>query len=507
MRIKHSIKNIKIGVFTQVVMILLGFISRKVFIDSLGTEYLGINGIMTNVISIMGLVESGIGISIVYSLYKPLAENNRTAIIGLVQLYRKLYRIIAIIIFSISMVMFPIILRLVKDTNNSVIYIGIVFLIFLLQNMLSYIFAYKISLIDADQKGYKLTRINLIFQVVSTVIKILILKVFSSYIVFLLIGFISLLIQNIVCSKIVDKEYPFIKTQEKYSIDSDVKKDINKNVRALFLANIGTQMVFGTDNLLISAFVNVTTVGLYSNYTLVINQLSALFNPIIHGIGASVGNLIAVESKERTYFIFKITFFVNFIIYSFCSIVVFNVLEPFIDLWLGTGFLLDKVTFLAIIVNFYLTGMRASINIFRSKAGTFTQDKYMPLVEAVINLVASVILVRKFGLIGIFMGTTISSLAIPIWNSPRIAYKVVFDKPVFEYFITYIKYIIVTCVVGVVCTSVCNALFTGYSFISIVGRGLTCSAIIGIIYLIIFLKSEELKYLFEVLKNNLPIKR
>ena len=160
MRTKNSIKNIYMGILTQIILTLLGFVSRKVFLDSLGTEYLGINGLLTNILSMLSLVEGGIGTSIVYNLYKPLAENNTKKITALVQLYKKLYSILAIIIFILSVGMYGILDKFIKG-GTTVPYISIVYFIFTLKNLMSYLNAHKWSLINADQKGYILSKYNL----------------------------------------------------------------------------------------------------------------------------------------------------------------------------------------------------------------------------------------------------------------------------------------------------------------------------------------------------------
>ena len=243
MRVKNSIKNIYISVLTQIIVILLGFVSRKVFIDSLGSEYLGINGLLTNVLSMLSLVEGGIGASIVYNLYKPLAEDDRPKIIALVQLYKKIYWILAIVVFVLGMCLYPFLGLFVKDTN--IRFLFLVYLIFVIKNFISYLNAHKWSLINADQKGYVLARYNLLFNVVTTISRIFILKFTNNYILYLLIELVIIVIQNIWNGRIVEIRYPYIKEKKKYSVDAEVKENLKTNVKAIFLHNIGSYCVFG----------------------------------------------------------------------------------------------------------------------------------------------------------------------------------------------------------------------------------------------------------------------
>lgn len=498
MRTNHSIKNISIGVLSQVVIVIMGFISRKVFIDSLGADYLGINGLLTNVLSMLVLVEGGIAISIVYNLYKPLAENNKAQVISLIQLYKKAYGILAIITLLISVGLYPLLVSLMKDGGDSIPYLVIIYSLFVAKNVISYLNAHKWSLINADQKGYVLEKWNLIFRVSTILARIFILILTKDYILYLAVELMIYAIQNIMNGKIVNKRYSYIKTKEKYPLDKNTKDNIVKNVKAMFLSNIGSYIVFSTDNILISSFVGVVAVGLYSNYTMIVQQLSALVKPVLSGIGASVGNLIATEKSDKNFAIFKISYLVNFWIFSLCVIFLFNLLQPFISWWLGEKFLLSHLTFVLILINFYLTGMSSSIITFKNKSGLFSQDKYAALIQGGINLIASIILVKSLGLAGIFLGTTISTIATVFWTQPIIVYKNVFKKSFLSYYTKYGYYVFLTVTAGYVTTNVCNVFANGVTFLSLVERGLICLVIPNIIYILIFYKTQEFTYLKNV---------
>lgn len=500
MRTENSIRNISISLLSQVIIVILGFVSRKVFLDSLGTEYLGVNGLLTNILSMMSLVEGGIGTSIVYNLYKPLADQDEGRIISLVQLYKKIYCILAIIIFILSLLIYPFIGRIIKQ-DTSVKYLALVYLLFILKNMISYFNAHKWSLIQADQKGYVIAKNNLIFTVITTISKIIILKITRNYILFLVIEIIIFIVQNYWNGSIVTSRYPYINTRNKYKVDKNTKQNLITNVKAIFLHNIGSYCVFGTDNILISVLINIKTVGLYSNYTMIISQFNALISPIFLGIDASIGNMIATESEDKSNEIFNISNFICFWIYSVATIGLFILIEPFINMCFGENLLIDKVTLIVILINFYITGMRNPINIFKSKAGIFTQDKYLPLVEAIVNLVGSIILVRYFGLAGIFMGTTISTILIPLWTQSKLVYNIVFNESVFKYLYRYIYYILITIVSGGVSYALCNSINIGGDICSFIIKGIICVIVPSIIYTLLFIRSNELKYIINLIKN------
>ncbi|GGE30553.1 sugar translocase [Pullulanibacillus camelliae] len=500
MRTNHSMKNMIIGMLSQLIIAGLGFISRKVFIDSLGADYLGINGLLTNVLSMLALIESGIGTSITYSLYKPLVNDDRRKIIALVQLYKKAYLIIAFIVCILSLALLPFLGVFIKGGGTES-FIIISYLIFVGKNMTYYLNAHKVALITADQKSYVLARVNIGFQIVTMLAKIAILILTHNYILFLLIELMTFILQNMYNGRIVTRRYPFIKTSPTQSIASSEKQYLKKNIKALFLHNVGSYAVFGTDNLLISAFIGVTTVGFYSNYTMILGQLSTLIAPLLNGIGASVGHLIAKENETRRYFIFKVSYFMNFWIYSVVIVCLFNLLEPFINWWLGKGFLLSPFTFWLILVNFYLTGLRTSISTFKTKAGIFIQDKYMPLIEAFINLVASLILVHFIGLSGIFLGTTISTLATVFWNVPRLTYKHVFKRSVGSYFAQYALYAGLTLTMCVLTMSIGKILVSGVTLLALIERGLICVVLSNLLYILLFYKTTEFQYLLQLVSH------
>jgi hypothetical protein len=221
MRINNSLKNIAINSFCLLIITLLGFVSRKVFLDKLGVEYLGINGLLFNILSMLALVESGIGTSIIYHLYKPLAENDKPKIIALVQLFKKAYTVLAVIILILSIAIYPLVVKVIHQGGGAIPYIAIVYFIFVAKNMITYLNAHKVSLINADQKEYVLARINFVFQIVSTAAKIAILIYTQNYVLYLLIDIAIFGIQSLLNGNVVKRRYSYIRTKEKHSIDAE----------------------------------------------------------------------------------------------------------------------------------------------------------------------------------------------------------------------------------------------------------------------------------------------
>lgn len=502
MRTDHSRKNLIASISIMLVMTFLGFITRKVFIDTIGVEYLGLNGLLYNILNVVSLLEGGFGTSIVYNLYKPLAERDKPRIIALVQLYRKIYRFIALGILLMGLAIYPFLDVFIKD-GESLEYVSVVFFIFLFNSIVPYFAAYKWSLINADQKQYKLAGINLAYQMGLNLAKLAILYYTKNYILYLVVESLLLVGYNITVSYKVNRLYSYIRIRTKLKVDKLTRKSIITNSKALFLHSLGGYFMHSTDNIVISSFVSIAIVGFYSNYTLITGYINTLITQILNSFSESVGNLIATESSEYVNGVFNTIFLINFIIVSLPVIVLSNTLNPFISWWLGADYLLDTVTVLIILINFYIFGMRISASIFKVKSGIFVQDKFSPLIQGCLNFILSLILVQFWGITGVLFATTISVLSIGFWQFPYLVYKYTFKKSLRFYFVRYAKYSLYALLAWVITYYFCN-LIEDNSLIAIVYRGVLSLVIpVGIYYILLGKTNEMQRLLFTYVRPTL----
>lgn len=490
MRTLNSFKNIASSIGVTLVLTFLGFFTRKVFIDNLGEEFLGLNGLLSNVIGMLGLVESGIGVSIVYNMYKPLAEKDTPRILALVQLYRKIYRYIALGIVVLSVFFFPFVVFMVHGAVDMT-YLTIVYCISIASTVIGYLMADKLSLLNSDQKGYKLAGYSLTYQVIMYGIKLYVLSVIKDYLLFVLIDFVCNAIYNLIIKRVVEKLYPYIKTKEKYKVEPEVTKNIIANVKALFFAALGGYMLHSTDNILISSYVGLATVGLYSNYTLLVNQVKSLVAPFMNGVKDSVGNLISSESREKQYEVFDMMFLVNFIAISFISIMLYCLLNPFIGWWLGPQYLFDQWVVGIICLNLYVDMIRSSAFIFKTSSGIFVQDKYVPFISGIVNLVVSMALAHFIGLPGILLGTSIAYLTTNSWNWPRLIFKITFQKSPRIYYQRYVMYAVFTVLMCLGINKLNTFISTDRFNIGVViAYGVIDTLILGGMYFVLFHRTE-----------------
>lgn len=495
MRVKNSILNISAGIGSQIIITSLSFISRTVFINSLGIEYLGINGLLTNILAMLTLAEAGIGASIMYSLYKPVAENDQLKINVLMQFYRNAYMVIALIVLLLGLSIMPFLEFFIKD--SSVENIHLIYSVFLLNTVLPYLYVHKNSYLNVCQKGYIVTGIYSVSAIVTTSLKIGILHFTGNYILYLIIDSIITIFTIIILTIIVNKMYPFLRNKVTEKLDSGTKSNITKNVKAIVLQNIGNYLVFGTDNILISSFVSIAAVGLYSNYNMLIEICRTFINQIFNNIYHSVGNLVANESIDKVYSVYKVYMLLNFWLYSLLTILLLITIEPFIKLWIGSEFIMSNSVMIILMIIFYERGMRNSISTVKTTSGIFHEDRYAPLIQAAINLIISIVLVQYVGIAGVFIGTLISALAVPFWTTPYLVYKKVFHMPVLNYFIKYAFFVVIG--IGTyLLTSSISSFIEADNFFNLILIGFICLIVPNLIYLGIFCKTDEFKYLFGI---------
>lgn len=498
MRVKNSIFNIVAGLGNQIIITLLSFISRTVFINSLGITYLGVNGLFTNILAMLTLAEAGIGASIMYSLYKPVADNNQIKIIVLMNFYRKAYQVIALVVLALGISVMPFLKYFIKDSNVEDLYL--IYGVFLLNTVLPYFYVYKNTFLNVCQKGYIVTVIYSVSSILSTCFKIGILHFSKNYILYLVVESFITLITSIFLSITVNKMYPFLKNKVSSKLDSETKGNIIKNIKAILLQNIGNYLVFGTDNIIISSFISVAAVGIYSNYNMLIEICRTFINQVFNNIYHSVGNLVANEGVEKIYRIYKVYLLLNFWLYSFFTIVLCIMIEPFISLWLGASFLMDKSVLILLVIIFYERGMRNSITTVKTTSGIFHEDRYASLCQAAVNLIVSIVLVQYIGIAGVFAGTLVSALVIPFWITPCLVYKKVFKRPVKGYFLKYMHYIVIGVGTYVLTSFMCSFILVK-DVLGLIVRAGTCVIVPNIVYIILFYKTAEFKYLFGIFKK------
>lgn len=501
-RSQNTKRNITIGIINQVVMLSLSFISKTIFIKLLGAEYLGVNGLYSNILTLLSLAELGIGNVMIYSLYRPVAENDKNEICSLLEFYKKIYNAIAISIFVIGILLIPF-LHIIIKSDISIDKLIIYYLIFLLNSVLSYFSIYKSALINATQQIYIINTVNTVCTFLQHLTQILILLLTKNYILYLSVQIIFTLVNNVVISNKANKMYPFIKDKsyKKNCIDT---QNIKENIKSVFLYRIGNVIMNNTDNILISIILGTVYVGYYSNYSLLVGTVATFINIIINSMMSSLGNLNASDDMEKSYSIFNILLLLFHWLSAICSISFILVINDFITIWLGKEFILNSEIVLCIIFNFYIKNVINPVWMYRETMGLFNNIKYTMLFAALINMILSVILGLKFGLAGIIISTALARIFTTVWYEPKSLFKLKFKKPVKEYWKNQIRYLIGT----IITLLISNYLLRGLdiSLFNIFIKLVTNFIILTIIFIITNLNNSSLKLLFNKIKDNINIK-
>lgn len=490
-------KNILYAMLSQIVAQFANFVVRTVFIHELDAVYLGVNGLFSNILTYLSLAELGVGSALIYSMYAPMANGDTQKIAAYMNTYRKCYRAIGIAVILIGCSLTPF-LSFFINGNSDVPHLQFIYILYILNTASSYFFAYKGSIFRADQKQYVVTNNNTMFVVIHSALRIAILKAFHSFIFYLIITIVCNLAENIVIALKANYAYPYLKRYKTEKLESSELKTLLKNVSAMFLHKVSDVVLGSTDNIIMSKFVGLITVGLYSNYQMIINVVKTVFNLIAGGIVPSVGNLCASENRDKQYEIFKSIMLLNIWVVAFCSICLLNLLTPFIKIWIGEKYVISDSLILSIVISLYIQLSMRAIEMFRTATGMFWNDRYYAFLQCIINIVVSIVLVKVVGCEGIFIGTAVAVLATKFWKTSSLIYKNAFNKNPARYFLTYGIYTAVGIVAAVIATCICSHATDGIN--GFVFRTIVCLIVPNLCYVVAFFKTKEFRYLSSKVK-------
>ncbi len=500
-RTEKSIRNIAFSLSGYGIKLILQFITRYIFIITLEKEYLGINGLFSSILSMLSLSELGIGAAIAYVMYKPIADENIEKIKSLMHLYKKLYQMIGGFVLVVGLAITPFLQVFIKEMPD-IEFIRVFYVLYVIDVGLTYFYSYKKAFIDCNQNEYISTTIGTVCSVLAKTCQVVFLVVTKNFLIYLCIQIIFTRIENVINSRMADKMYPYLKDKDIKKLSFDEKKSIKKNITAMISHKVGTVIVMTTDNLIISKLLGLVSVGLYSNYTLIVDSISALVHRVFAALSASVGNLVALETKERNKVVFNRILFVNFWLYSFCTCCLFNLLQPFIQLWLGTEYLMTDFTVLVISLCFYISGMRNTVHIFRDATGTFFQDRFKPIIECIVNIVVSIPLTYILGVSGVKLGTLISTITVSFWIEAFVLFKYYFQKGLINYYCSQLLYLCITVFLsGVVFTI--NFMIDIDGILGFLIKLLISITIPNIIIVLLFRRSENFLFYSKLIKNNM----
>ena len=499
-RKKRTINNIIYGVINKIITIIVPFITRTVIINVLGSEYLGLNSLFTSILQILNLSELGISSAIVYAMYKPIAENDEEKICALLNLYRKVYRIIGIAVLIVGLIIMPFLNDFITGEIPSDINIYILYLIYLINTFITYIlFAYKSSLLVAFQRNDVVSNVNSILYIIQSIIQLSLLFIFKNYYLYILIMPIITIINNIIISIIVKRKYSQYISKGK--VDKETKKDIKKKVSGLFVYRICSTTRNALDSIFISAFLGLNMVAIYNNYYLILNSISTLLCVITNSMTSGIGNSIVLDSVEKNYNDMNKFNFVYMLIAGWCSCCLLCLYQPFMELWMGSENLLPFGCIILFCVYFYSLHIGNIRALYSDAAGLWWETRYRAIAETIANIVLNFVLGKFFGIYGIILATIISILVINFGYGSFIIFKYYFKKQkIIEYFKSHFKYAFVTLVICIVTYYICSFINTSL-FIELLIKALICVIVPIALYFIIYRKNSHMVYIKSIIKE------
>lgn len=506
-RTTNTILNFTSSIGGQAITILMHFITRTVFIATLGKSYLGINGLFSNILSMLSLAEFGVGSAILFKLYKPIAAGDFHRITILMKFYKTAYRIIGILVAIIGITLIPFLPVLIKDYGKLQelnINAPLIYCLFLFKTVSTYLFfAYKSAIIKANQKEYYINLISYIFTIGTSVAQIICMYLFKNFIIYVLLSVLQVIIQNIICAILSDKLYPYIKEASVEKLGIDEIKGIVKDCSALFLYKLNGVVLKATDNLVISIFIGLDAVGEYSNYYILYSTINTLFAKIYNSVSHSLGNLHTGNDRKREYGIFEAVILITAILGGTACVGILVCADELIDSWIGPEWVIKQPFSILMGLEVYTLAFRVALSKYRTTMGLFQQAKYRPLAGMIINLIVSVALARSWGICGVLVGTIIADWSTMMWFDPIIIHKYGFEAPsdIKKYFMKFLKYFVTMCIVACIDYFICTHLLVGHDWLSVIIHAMICAVTVPTVFIILNIKSPEGQYIFKLGMN------
>ena len=496
-RTKNAVRNIYSGLLNKVFTILFPFLIRTILIKKIGIEYAGLNSLFSSILQVLNLTELGFASAVVYSMYKPIAENDKETICALLNFYKRVYFIIGLVILAIGITLMPFLPHLIKGNVPQDINIYLLYSIYLLNTSLSYLlFGYKNSLLNAHQRRDVISNILTITQGLMNICQIVILLTIKSYYLYVIMMPIFTILNNILVGIITKRMFPEYSCRGK--LDISIQKDIRKKVAGLMISKVCQISRNSLDSIFISAFLGLTTTAIYSNYFLILTSISSIMGIITTSIQAGIGNSINTESIEKNYSNMKMFNFLYTWLAGFCCICMACLYQPFIELWIGKNFLLP--TSATILLCFYFYIMKAgdiSAN-YCNAVGIWWENKYRYIAETICNFILNLALVKLFGIHGLIIATIITMIFIGHGMGNQVLFKKYFNNIKLSNWIfkVELKNLTITIIAGITTFLICifiDSILSLSIYMKLIIRLLVCILCSNVILFLLYKYTKEYK--------------
>lgn len=496
-RTTNVVKNTIARLLQRFSSILIQFILRTIFIYVLGKEYTGVSGLFTDILNVLSLMEAGLDTSMVFALYKPLADKNEKRIKALLNFYKKAFFIIGIVVLVLGVAITPFLGLIVKNVPNIKEDIRLIFAFYVLTSAASYFFVYRTVLLNADQKSRVISKWRTIILVVECVIEVAILFLFKQFMAYLAIHLVATIANNVVVSGISTKMYPqYFDGRNEEQLSSKETMAILRDILCLTAYNFSGVVINSTDSIFISAFIGTIEVAIIGNFTLIINSIRTVVSQIVEVTKPSIGNLAATTGNDRQEEVFYKMNFISFYVATFCCCCFYSLLNPFIgDIWFDPSFKIEQIVVGIMTLNFYIAVMVFPVESFRTANGLFVQGWMRPIIMALLNLLLDYFMGMRWGIIGILLATTLSRCATQVWFDPYLVFKIVFKKMPWRFLGDYVFKLIIAAVICFITFELTEAVVIQNVYISFLYKMIVAAFVPNIILCLLFWKDPNFRYL------------
>lgn len=507
-RTKNASRNIVFGIVLKIYQIAIPFLMRTAMIYFMGVQYLGLNSLFTSILQVLNLAELGVGGAMVYSMYKPIAEDDETTICALMRLYRLYYRVIGLVIAVVGLLLTPFIPNLINGDLPPELNIYVLYLLNLAVTVLSYwLFAYKNSLLQAHQRTDVTSKVTLVTNTIQYGLQFLVLVTIKNYYVYVLVSLATQALTNIVTAIVATKMYPDYHPVGK--LPKAQVQDINHRIRDLFTSKLGSVIVNSADTVVISAFLGLTMLAIYQNYYYILTSIIGFVAIIFSACTAGIGNSVIVETKEKNFNdLKKFTFLISWIA-GFSTCCLLCLYQPFMEIWVGEDLMLGFSAVICFCIYYFVYEINQLLNTYKDAAGIWHEDRFRPLVTAGVNLGMNIIMVQFWGIYGVLLSTVLSMLIV---GMPWLLYNlftVLFEKKqLAEYLKDLLFYVIVVIISCIGCYFICQ-LFSFNLWGNLIFRAVICCIVPNGFYFIVYRKRTEFKQCLQLVdkmtKNKLHL--
>lgn len=492
-RTKNTLINTSASIASQLLTIFLNFALRTVFIQILGLQYAGVSSVFSTVLTMLSLSELGFGTAIATSLYRPLHEKDVLLIQQLMDFYKKAYRIVALFILIVGGCLIPFLGYLIKDVPDINENLVAIYVFYIIKTAASYLMIYKTTLLKADQKLYVIKKLEMVCQTVRYIIEIIVLVIFGEFMTYLIIEVVATILENYILTRRAQKEYTYAFEKPAEKLPREKVFLLIKDVKGLSIYKLSGTIGNSIDTMLISGLINTSTVAILGNYTLIKSQIQKIIMQFFTALTPSVGNLATEKNTMKQEIVFDRLLYISFVLVNFCSTSMFVLFTPFIKVWLGEQYLLSQSIAFIIAFDFFLYILLQAIASFRTANGLFVKGQYRPLATAVINIVLSIVLIKRYGIFGTIMATVLARL-LTQWYDPYLLYKHIFRDSFKKFYIKYWIYIVLFVSGAVFTCFISNMVSLSSDIVTLILKAMVCLTIPNLWVIMWTFKSQEFVY-------------